>query len=130
MYYAMMPEEMEVLVGQPASANHILFEELYQEISKYPTREGISQVEIINLPSPLAAVFGKIIRQGSISERGFAADLNITAEQARQLAQLLVSKGYLTAVPADTGDEQTYQLNFNRQRSRRVPTDIWKKLDL
>ncbi len=121
---------MEALVRQPASANQILFEELYQEISEYPTRDGISQVEIINLPPPLAAVFGKIIRQGSISESGFVADLNITTEQARQLAQLLVSKGYLAATPVDTGDEQRYQLNFNRQRGRRVPTDIWNKLDL
>lgn len=117
-------------MAKKAPAGDLLFEQIYQKISGIPKQNGISQVDVMTLPALLAEIFTKIMRHGQLTESEFAAELNITRSQIRQLGQLLVEKGYLSTAPGSAGSEQIYRVNFTHHRKRRVPTNVWKKLDL
>jgi len=110
------------------AAGDILFDQLYQKIDTCPSQDGISQIDILNLPAPLVAPFNRITRQRKISEPDFAAELGISRPQMQRLGQLLVEKGYLTRQLVD--DETIYQINFAQHRVHHRATAVWDKLDL
>lgn len=110
------------------AAGDILFDQLYQKIDTCPSQDGISQIDILNLPAPLVAPFNRITRQRKISEPDFAAELGISHPQMQRLGQLLVEKGYLTRQQVD--EETIYQINFAQRHTRCQPVTVWDKLDL
>ncbi len=112
------------------SPENTVFDELCQRIRSTPPCQGVSQLDVVNLPVPLVSVFRKAIRSGSISQADFAISLAFTQQQAAFLANLLMEKGYLSVSKGEIGSETVYKVRFVRKRKRRVPSDVWSKLDL
>jgi hypothetical protein len=105
-----------------------MFEQLLNELAGRPAVQGITMADVLDLPAPLGAALRRMIRAGALPLSELAAELDLTADEARALGALLVEKGMLTAEVA--GDrEQTYRVRFAATRRSRLPASLLKALD-
>ncbi len=109
------------------SADQSIFHTLQQEINARDKVQGISQLDILNLPPPLDSTLNSITRRGVITLSEFSQDLDMAQEQGENLAKLLVKKGYLRVVEHE--DELAYKVRYAPKRKRKVPTKVWDALD-
>src|SRR5262245_35630500 len=105
-----------------------MFEQLLNELATRPAVEGITMVDVLDLPAPLSAVLRHMIRAGARSLSELAADLALTTDEARALGALLVEKGMLVIKAADAG-EALYCVRFANARRSRLPASLLKVLD-
>jgi len=104
-----------------------LFPKLYQAVENLPLRQGITHVDILDLPQELRSLFTTITRRGSITPADAAQVLNVTVEQVTRLAAGLAEKGYLL-IEAKTG-HPVYKIRRRPKRNRHIRTDVWQKPD-
>jgi len=105
-----------------------MFQYLHTEIDKRTRVNGITPIDMLSLPNPLNNLFDKIMRQGSLSLTEVAEEVQTNATEAKELANLLINKGYLRLVEKRSDNEIIYQIRFAAKRKRRVPPKLWQAL--
>lgn len=102
----------------------VTFQELYLAVNDCSKQESVTQLDIMELPSPLVSCFNKMARNGSITLTDFAESLRLTPDQANYLARLLIKKGYLRAVVDNDWENTTFKINYRQRVRRRTSSAI------
>src|SRR5262245_17426463 len=105
-----------------------MFEQLLSELASRPVVQGITMVDVLDMPAPLDGVLRRMIREGALSLGRLAQELALTEEQTRMLGALLVEKGIVTAEPPDGGDP-VYRVRFATARRRPLPARLLDGLE-
>jgi hypothetical protein len=100
------------------------YDQLRQELSDRPTAEGVTAIDIAELPEPLRTFLKKALRVGVVSLAEVATDLGLDRGEARRLAALAVEKGWLVITEADAGGDSLYRVNLSRRKGRGVPVNL------
>src|SRR5262245_23198696 len=105
-----------------------MFEQLLSELASRPTMQGITMIDVLDLPAPLSAALRHMIQAGALPLSDLAAELALSDDQAHVLVALLVEKGMLAIEPAsDQGP--SYRVRFATTRRSRLPASLLKALD-
>ncbi len=106
------------------------FSVLWHDVSNLANNpDGIAMADILGLPTPLRRLFRGLVRKKQITQVELAEALNLSAHETRQLADLLVEKGYLFLVaPADESHPR-YQLYFSPKPTTQMANRVWDVLD-
>lgn len=105
-----------------------LFDRLQAEIEANERGDGISPVDLLDLPSEIATLIKRIIRLNGMRLTQVAQELGATPEQAQQSLDELVAKGYVRRV--EVKGELWYKARFAKKRSRSLSSAFWRSLDL
>ena len=98
------------------------FADLEQQLAQLQPVKGIAPVDVLSLPDSLAAVVRKMMR-GGMTLSALAGELGLPLDQARQVGDVLVAKGYLTTEGAEN-DGVTYKVYFARMRGQTIAVDL------
>ena len=74
-----------------------MFEQLLSELANRPAVQGITMIDVLDMPAPLDGVLRAMLREGTLSSSRLAQELALVEDQARILGALLVEKGIVTA---------------------------------
>ncbi|HLE29573.1 MAG TPA: hypothetical protein VI793_15730 [Anaerolineales bacterium] len=96
---------------------------LRQEVEQRPPVAGIVASDIMDLPENLRLVFNKMARQGPLTVGELAAEFGLAPDEARQIGDGLVAKGYLKTEVREADGETLYRLSLARTRGLRPPPD-------
>jgi len=103
-----------------------LFQRLQAEIELRERTEGISPLDLLDLPPALRRVLTRITRAGHITLTNLATDLALPEDQVRAVTTQLAEKGYLRQYVRE--GERYYCTYFGRKRGRELPLDLWAAL--
>ena len=98
------------------------FADLQQQLAQLQPVKGIAPVDVLSLPGWLAAVVRKMMR-GGMPLSALAGELGLPLDQARQVGDVLVEKGYLTSAGA-ASDGVTYRVYFARMRGQNIAGNL------
>lgn len=98
------------------------FADLQQQLAQLQPVKGIAPVDVLSLPDALATVVRKMMR-GGMTLALLAAELGLPLDQARQVGDVMVEKGYLTSEGA-ASDDVTYRVYFARMRGQNIALDL------
>jgi hypothetical protein len=123
-----MPEEEPVSTSQaspaadsgPAIASDAIFEPLKQQLTALDRVDGVTPVEILVLPEGLQSSFRKLLK-GNLTLSELAGELHVSEDHARQLADILVDKGFLQSEQRPEDGLSVFSVRFARMRPRRTP---------
>jgi len=99
------------------------FEMLKQRLVDLDRVNGITPVEVLDLPEGLHVAVRKMLK-GPMTLGEFARELNLPVEETRQIGDLLVAKGFLQAEELIADGAIRYRVHFARMRSRNIPLDL------
>jgi hypothetical protein len=106
------------------------FDSLKQALERCEQKEqGVMASDIAALPETLCAALNKIMRQTSIPLSELRAELNLELEPARQLANLLIEKGFLKLAARQLEGDPAYEVRLARKRGGTTPLKIWQAID-
>jgi predicted ArsR family transcriptional regulator len=97
---------------------------LHREIEGIPPVDGVTPMNIARLPEPFALLLRTIMRQGSMTVEQLADQLELTMEQAQNLGDHFVAKGYLRIETEGPDEGQVYRVYFARTRKRYIPPEL------
>jgi hypothetical protein len=99
------------------------FETLKQQLIELDRVNGITPVEVLELPEGLHVAVRKMLkRQMTLGE--LASELSLPVEETRQIGDLLVDKGFLQIEEPTEDGTIRYRVHFARMRSRNIPLDL------
>ena len=98
------------------------FADLEQQLAQLQPVKGIAPVDVLSLPDWLASVVRKMMR-GGMTLSALADELGVPLDQARQVGDAMVEKGYLTSEGAES-DGVTYKVYFARMRGHNIAVDL------
>ena len=101
----------------------IAFADLQRQLAELAPVKGIAPVDILQLPAAITPAIRKMMRHG-LTLAALAQELDLSLDQARQVGDLLVDKGFLTSQqPGDSGDT-IYKVHFARMRGQNIAVDL------
>ena len=80
-------------------------------------------MDILDLPGEVTPAVRKMMRRG-LTLAELSAELDLPPEQARQVGELLVEKGYLTSQHGAETDDPVYKVYFTRMRGQNIAIDL------
>lgn len=98
------------------------FVDLQQQLAELQPVKGIAPVDVLGLPDALAAAIRKMMR-GGMALAELADELGLPLDQARQVGDVMVEKGYLTS-EGEECDGITYRVYFARMRGRKIAVEL------
>jgi hypothetical protein len=105
-----------------------MFEQLLSELARRSTVQGITMIDVLDMPAPLDGVLRRMIREGTLSLSRLAQELALAEDQARTLGAMLVEKG-IVAVEQPPGGEPVYRVRFVAARRRPLPAKLLDGLE-
>ena len=81
------------------------------------------------LPDPLSSVLNAMLRRGPRTLGELAGDFQLSTDEMRQIAELLIGKGLLASEARAEDGECMYRVRLARTRELKASPDIWKALD-
>ena len=103
------------------------FADLQQRLAQVTPVQGCAPVDILSLPDSLAAVVRKMMR-GGMTLSALAGELSLPLDQARQVGDVMVEKGYLTSEgltgEGTESDGVMYRVHFATMRGRNIAVDL------
>lgn len=110
------------------------FEMLVAAVEKLDPVQGVTLLNVYDLPEALVHILTEVMRGRSLSVVEFAEVLGFTAVEGEQLGDLLADKGFLQARTqvdlAAGGQVKIYRVQFERPKRRNMSSKVWDKLDL
>ena len=100
------------------------FNELMDQLHAVGAFPGITPVDILALPDPVDSAVQRILRRGPMSAGEIASLLDLSESEAKQIADLLVEKGYLLTEERRSDGSLVYKVYFARMRGRSIPLDL------
>ena len=105
-----------------------LFNRLQDEINARSSGEGLSPIDLLDMPESLAAAVNQIIRKNGMKLEDIATELKQSVEETKIMLDELVTKGYVRRV--EVGDEEIwYKAQFGRKADKALSLSIWSALD-
>ena len=104
-----------------------LFDRLQDEINSQENQDGISPVDLLDLPRSISKIIRKIIRKNGMRLDQVAQELDQSLEETKKSLDELVEKGYIRQV--EVKKEIWYKARFAQKRSRTLSADFWSALD-
>ena len=98
------------------------YNSLLQELNEIPQVEGVVPTSILELPESVGLLLRTLMRQGSMTVHELAAFFEVTENQANELGELLVAKGYLMYDANNADEGQVYRVFYARMRNRNIPS--------
>ena len=104
-----------------------LFDRLQEEIDSREQQEGISPVDLLDLPPALAIIIKKIIRKNGMKLTEIATALNQSPEETQKALDELVENGYIRRI--EVKKEIWYKAFFKRKADKTLDHSFWSALD-
>ena len=104
-----------------------LFDRLQDEIDAQGQQEGLSPIDLLDLPPGLAAIVKKIVRRNGMSLTDIAEEMGQSLADAQPLLDELVAKKLIRKV--EVSDEIWYKAHFARKADKKLSTGVWTALD-
>jgi hypothetical protein len=104
-----------------------LFDRLQGEIDARGRQEGLSPIDLLDLPPELATIIKKIVRKNGMSLTDIATEMGQPQDQAQQVLDELVQKGLMRRV--EVQDEIWYKAHFARKPDKKLTLGVWSVLD-
>lgn len=103
-----------------------LFNRLQDEINAQERHEGISPVDLLDMPPEISKIVKIIIRRNGMKLEQIAEAVNQTAEDVQNTLAGLVKKGYVREVKVK--EEVWYKARFAQKRNRTLSSSFWALL--
>ena len=103
-----------------------IFDHIQKEIETRESQDGITPADLLSLSTPLRRLMNRITREGSLTVQAAAEHIEGSVDNAREMLDALVEKGYLERVEQDAG--WVYRTRFARKRGRELPAGIWSAI--
>ena len=101
----------------------IAFADLKRQLADLAPVKGIAPVDILQLPAAITPAVRKMMRHG-LTLAELAQELDLSSDQARQVGDMLVEKGFLSSqLQGDSGDP-IYKVYFARMRGQNIAVDL------
>lgn len=100
---------------------------LQGELDAPDQNNGLSPIDLLDIPEGLAAVVNRVIRSKGMKAEDIAKEIGKSDLEARQLLDDLVEKGYLRRVELDA--EIWYKVQFGRKADKALSQHLWSALD-
>ena len=104
-----------------------LFNRLQDEIDSQEKQDGISPIDLLDLPSAISSIIKKIIRRNGMKLAQIAEELNQSPDETQETLDGLVEKGYVRRV--EVKEEVWYKARFAQKRTRSLSSGFWSALD-
>ena len=104
-----------------------LFDRLQDEIDARGRQEGLSPIDLLDLPPGLAAIAKKIVRRNGMSLAEIADEMGQKPADIQTLLDDLVTKGLIRKL--DVSGETWYKAHFARKADKKLSTGVWTALD-
>lgn len=104
-------------------------EELRAKVSELDPVKGITLLNVLELPEPLARVLREVIRLRSVSLPQFAEALMLDETNAGALADMLVEKGFLRLIERPSDNVPVYRVRFDHTGGRGLASAIWDSFE-
>ena len=100
------------------------FASLLQEANQLQQVKSVGPADLITLSNSLAGLMRTAMRQGPLGVGDLARELRLPPEEANQIGQVLVAKGFLIAEHQPADGSVIFRANLGRTRSRTVSPDL------
>ena len=100
-------------------------QELQAKVSELDPVRGVTLMNVLELPEPLAKVLREVMRLRSVSLPQFAEALEMSEPEAGLLAAVLVDKGFLRLYQRSAEETPTYRVRFDHNDGRGLASSIW-----
>lgn len=104
-----------------------LFDRLQDEINARGEPEGLSPIDLLDLPVEVAAVVKKIIRRNGMSLDEVAEELQQSPEDTAATLAELVKKKFVRQV--EVQGEVWFKAQFARKPDKKLSQGVWSVLD-
>jgi len=104
-----------------------VLERLKQDLEVWASPEGLRTTDMLDMPEPLRPILQTIMRRGSITIDELADELGCGPAEADEIADLLVSCGFLRTHDTQDDGHTVFRVRLARTR-RRTPAAIWSTL--
>jgi len=101
----------------------IAFADLQRQLAELAPVKGIAPVDILQLPAAITPAVRKMMRHG-LTLAELAQELDLSLDEARQVGDLLVDKGFLTSQQQGDSGDTIYRVYFARMRGQNIAVDI------
>ncbi|HLI50281.1 MAG TPA: hypothetical protein VKU87_00710 [Thermomicrobiaceae bacterium] len=101
-----------------------MFDTLRDGLNSVSRVESLSMVDMMALPDPLRQAMTGFVRKGRFTALDLSSELGLDEAQAKELAGLLLDKGYVRVEPDAGSPDVTYRISLGRIRGRNVPIDL------
>lgn len=101
-----------------------MFAHLRQAIEEQPAMQGITILDVLQLPEPLGGLLKSLARRGPCPSSVLAAELAVTPDEMRVLGDMMIEKGLLTATEGEADGEIVYRVRLASAQSRRPSTNL------
>jgi hypothetical protein len=121
---------MQTPTGAHSNAGDLLmglFDRLQDEIDARGRQEGLSPIDLLDLPQGLATIAKKIVRKNGMSLTEIAEDMGQTPTEAQAVLDELVAKGLIRR--AEVNEEIWYKAHFARKADKKLSLGVWSALD-
>jgi DNA-binding MarR family transcriptional regulator len=102
------------------------FNPAQEEIDARDQQEGITPVELLELPPLLLRLVTRIAREGWVTAEAAAEYFGESPASMQEALDGLVERGYLGREERQEG--WVYRTRFARKRGRELPENIWSAL--
>jgi hypothetical protein len=111
-----------------------IYDELQKKLDLEKKEEGISTIDIAQLPSNLRQVMRIMLREVEINRENLEKKISQLPEKSRisehnltEALQELTKQGWL--IKRGLGEKVTYQVNLRRKAGSALANSIWSKLE-
>ena len=104
-----------------------LFNRLQDEIEARDSGEGLSPIDLLDMPDAMASVINKIIRKNGMRLEDIAAELGQSPAETQSVLGELVAKGFVRRI--EVKNEVWYKAQFGRKADKVLSLSIWSSLD-
>ena len=101
----------------------IAFADLQRQLAELAPVKGIAPVDILQLPAAITPAIRKMMRHG-LTLAELAQELDLSLDEARQVGDLLVDKGFLTSQQQGDSGDTIYKVYFARMRGQNIAVDL------
>jgi hypothetical protein len=99
------------------------FADLQRQLAELAPVKGIAPVDILQLPTAITPAVRKMMRHG-LTLAELAQEVDLSLDQARQVGDLLVDKGFLTSQQQGDSGDTIYRVYFARMRGQNIAVDL------
>ena len=101
------------------------YQVMYQELQEIPSVDGIAPTDVLSLPEHFERLLRTLMRKGSMTVEEVANELDLPVNQAQNLGDVLIEKGYLRAEGGGPDTGPVYRVYFARVRKRNIPAGLF-----
>ncbi len=101
----------------------IAFADLQRQLAELAPVKGIAPVDILQLPAAVTPAVRKMMRHG-LTLADLAQALDLSLDEAHQVGDLLVEKGFLTSQQQGDSGDLVYKVYFARMRGQNIAVDL------